>query len=102
MAKRFDQATGEQYIAALRAALSDDDAAVHAGVTLEEIDRWRRTHKRFAGDVRKAKADVALLNAGRVRQAARDDWRAALALATRGEQDRELERLRALTTDGRS
>ena len=101
MAKRFDATVAEQYITALRAALSDDDAAVHAGVDLEQIDRWRRSRRRFDLEVRKAKADVALLNAGRVRQAARDDWRAALALATRGEQDRELERLRALTTDAR-
>ena len=55
----------------------------------------------FDADVRRAKADVALLNAGRVRTAARDDWRAALALAERAEQQRELERLRRLTTDAR-
>jgi len=37
-----------------------------------------------------------------VRQAARTNWRAALELADRAEQQRELERLRELTTDARS
>ena len=37
-----------------------------------------------------------------LRQAARDDWRAALALADRAEQQRELARLRELTTDART
>lgn len=37
-----------------------------------------------------------------LRSAAREDWRAALALAERAEQQRELERLRRLTTDARS
>jgi hypothetical protein len=41
--------------------------------------------------------DVSL--SGVLRQAAREDWRAALALAERAEQQRELERLRRLTTD---
>jgi hypothetical protein len=39
---------------------------------------------------------------GTLRRAARDDWRAALALAERAEQQRELERLRRLTTDART
>jgi hypothetical protein len=96
---RFDKAIAEQFVTALRAALADDDAAVHAGVELEQIERWREARRSFDDDVRRAKADVALLNAGRVRQAAREDWRAALALADRAEQQRELERLRRLTTD---
>jgi hypothetical protein len=96
---RFDKAIAEQFVTALRAALVDDDAALHAGVEPEQIERWRRSRPSFDDDVRRAKADVALLNAGRVRQAARDDWRAALALAERAEQQRELERLRRLTTD---
>lgn len=99
---RFDESTAERFVTALRAALSDDDAAVHAGVDLDQIEAWRRARRRFDAEVRRAKADVALLNAGRVRQAARDDWRAALALAERAEQQRELERLRRLTTDARS
>jgi hypothetical protein len=37
-----------------------------------------------------------------LRRAARDDWRAALTLADRAEQQRELERLRRLTTDART
>jgi hypothetical protein len=41
--------------------------------------------------------DVSL--SGVLRSAAREDWRAALALAERAEQQRELERLRRLTTD---
>lgn len=97
--RRFDAYVAEQFVTALRAALDDDDAAVHAGVDLDLIEHWRRKHPRFDIDVRRAKADVALLNAGRVRQAARDDWRAALALVERAAQDRELERLQRLTTD---
>ena len=97
--KRFDGAIGERFVTALRAALSDDDAAVHAGVDLDVIEHWRASRHSFDDDVRRAKADIALLNGGRVRTAAREDWRAALALAERAEQQRELERLRRLTTD---
>jgi hypothetical protein len=99
---RFDDAIAERFVTALRAALSDEDAAVHAGADIDSIERWRRTRRRFDSDVRRAKAEIALLNAGRVRQAARDDWRAALALAERAEQERALERLRRLTTDART
>jgi hypothetical protein len=99
--RRFDEQIASMFVTALRAALSDDDAAVHAGVDLDTIEQWRERRRRFDDEVRKAKADVALLNAGRVRTAAREDWRAALALAERAEQDRELERLRRLTTDAR-
>jgi hypothetical protein len=98
----FDEAIAGEFLTALRAALTDDDAAVHAGVDVETIERWRADRLSFDADVRRAKADVALLNAGRVRAAAREDWRAALALAERAAQDRELERLRGLTTDART
>lgn len=101
MRRKFDETIASRFVDALRAALSDDDAAAHVDVDLDVIERWRRTHRRFDEDIRRAKADVALLNAGRVRLAARTDWRAALALAERAEQQRELDRLRALTTDAR-
>ena len=101
MTARFSEEIAEEFIGALRAALSDEDAAGHIGVDAAQIERWRARHRQFDAQVRRAKADAGLLNAGRVRQAAREDWRAALALAERSEQQRELERLRRLTTDAR-
>lgn len=98
---RFEQSRADVFLTALRAALSDVDAAAHAGISPETLTRWLRRED-FSAAVRRVKAEIAVLNAGRVRQAARDDWRAALALAERAEQQRELERLRSLTTDARS
>ena len=99
MTGRFDQAKADRFLQALRAALGEVDAAEHAGLDAGTIRRWRRRRPAFDAQVRQTKADVALLDAGRVRQASRDDWRASLALAQLAAGERELERLRELTTD---
>jgi hypothetical protein len=99
--RRFDQSSADAFIQALRASLTAADAAAYAGIDVETVEQWR--HRRsFDAEVRRVQAEVALLDAGRVRQAAREDWRASLMLARQASQERELERLRRLTTDARS
>jgi hypothetical protein len=100
VARRFDRQQADAFTTALKAALSDHDAAAYAGVDLATVRSWRR-RRQFDADVTKAKAEIALLHAGRVHQAARTDWRASLLLSQIMAADRELARLRELTTDAR-
>ena len=99
MARRFDTDQADEYVTALRAALTDEDAADYAGVALIDIRTWERRHRPFRDRIRRTKAERALVDAGRVRQAAREDWRASLALAQLAAGARDLARLRDLTTD---
>jgi hypothetical protein len=96
--RRFDQSSADVYLTALRAALTAADAAAYAGLDVATVEHWRH-RSGFDDAVRRVQAEVALLDAGRVRQAAREDWRASLTLARQASQERELDRLRHLTTD---
>ena len=97
--RRFDQEKADRFLKALRASLTEGDAAEYAALDVGTTRRWRRRRPAFDAQVRQTKADVALLDAGRVRQASREDWRASLVLAQLAAGERELERLRELTTD---
>ena len=99
---RFDSEQADQFVRALRGALSDSDAADFAGIAMTDVRRWERRHRDFRERVRRTKAERALADATRVRTAARDDWRASLALMQLDAAERELQRLRDLTTDARA
>jgi hypothetical protein len=97
--RRFDQATAERFISVLRASLTEEDAAAYAGVTIDTIWEWRARRPKFDVEVRRIKAEQALVDAGRVRREAQTNWRAAMVLARVAASERELIELRTLTTD---
>ena len=77
---RFDSEQADEFVKALQAALTDEDAASFAGIAIADVRRWERRHRPFRERVRRIKAERTLADAGRVRLAARTDWRASLAL----------------------
>jgi hypothetical protein len=100
---RFDKGASEQFLVAVRAGARDEAAADHAGVPIETVREWllgtTAQTAAFKKAVDKARADLELLAIGVVRREVVDDKSAAMWMAERVAADRELDRLRRLTTD---
>jgi hypothetical protein len=97
--KRYNQRQADVYLTAIKAGATDDEAIAFAELDRDTLRAWRDRRPSFAAQVDKAKAEVGMVAIGQVRKAARDNWRASLIVAERISADRELQRLRDLTTD---
>lgn len=99
---RFNAQIAKVALVAIRAGASDENAAGHAGVDLAALRDWLRgdtaATEQFRRDVEKARADLELLAVGSMRRTIQEDKGAALYFAERLHGDRELARLRDLTT----
>ncbi|CAB4198340.1 hypothetical protein UFOVP1313_70 [uncultured Caudovirales phage] len=98
---RFDKAAADRFLVAVRAGAPDEIAAMHAEVQSETIKTWLRgdteATAKFAGTVKKARADLHLLAISQVRRNVGEDRASALYVAQSMEADLELQRLRELT-----
>jgi cytidylate kinase len=101
MSVRFNKHTADVVITALSAGVTLREAAAHAGLTLEDAQRWMERHPIFAERVTGTQASIKVLAVGKVRMAMSEDWKAAAYFLDRQETIAELERMRELTTDAR-
>lgn len=99
---RFDRATADKFLVAVRAGASNEVAAHHAEVALGTLREWLRGRTAataaFRTEVDKARADLELLAIGQVRRNMGDDYQAAQYIAEKARNEAEFERLRELTT----
>jgi hypothetical protein len=100
---RFDKSAADRYLAAVRAGVSEDVAAMHAEIPVKTARDWMRgdrtSTRAFAAAVDKARADLQLLAIGQIRlKMSEGDRGAAAFVAQSVAADQELKRLRELTT----
>ena len=80
---KFDKATTDKIVMALRIGCTMAGAAAHAGIAKETLYRWMRSRKTFAAEIERARdaGEVALVAV--IQAAAKaGDWRAARFLLT--------------------
>lgn len=96
---RFSFKAADLVVQVLHTGASLDVAAQNAGVAPETVRTWMATRKTFRQRVEMAQSGVEVLAVGTIRQAMKEDWKAAAYLLDAARAEAELKRLRELTTD---
>lgn len=98
---RFDSAAADRFLVAVRAGASNEVAAAHAQLSLDDVRAWlagrSKATEEFRLEVDKARADLELLAVGQVRRQMSEDPNAAQWIAEKVRTETEFERLRRLT-----
>lgn len=74
---KYTPETADKVCEGIRLGLTYALAAAYAGISWDTLDRWRKRKTGFAERVAEAEAIGAAENMQRIRNGARDDWRAA-------------------------